>query len=163
MKTLETNNICTNCGGRGYFVHHIHEYDCNICKGTGKKYMKTFKELSEKTTPDIIKRMCELAEGFEILNFIDSRLTIKFDELFIEIADICFHSFLFPLLLHRAVEGWNKSNTCMTNITTYGSRIEYGAFDEKNIYFFEDYEASLLTQEEMALWDCLINVLGKRK
>lgn len=150
------NNVCTNCGGRGYFVHYIHEYNCNICKGIGKA-LKTFEELKELTTEDIFSTIVKLAEGFYLDEegylcwYKNTDISLSYP--------LIFNTSWWIVLLYRAVEGWNKSNNCMTNITAYGSHIEHGAFDEKEIYFFKDYTSCQLTPCEMAMWDCLLGVL----
>ena len=57
--------------------------------------MKTEQELKADCTPEIIKKMVELAEGFdkwELREIYDPEIWTKSD-------------LLFPLLIHRAVEG----------------------------------------------------------
>ena len=126
--------------------------------------MITFEELKERTTPEIIKKMVELAEGFEVTerqitvgnqllisrgikyNINSCETTKDFSEVMVKFS-------LFPLLLHRAVEGWNnKTGKFICNLGNY---IQY-VFEK---YYVMDYEPCHLTQCEMAIWDCLLNIL----
>ena len=116
--------------------------------------MITFEELKERTTPEIIKKMCELAEGFSYANEDDEAIYLN---------TYCVMYEFFPLLIHRAVEGWNEKNPCkpiqiLCNCISFitdedePASIEWG-------YDNEQYEPCHLTQCEMAIWDCLLEVL----
>lgn len=123
--------------------------------------MITFDKLKQQITPEIIKKMVELAEGFEWRNeyniyFKNSIVRYTYNDLKNDIN-------MFPLLLHRAVEGWNKINPCkpiqiLCNCISFitdedePASIEWG-------YDNEQYQPCHLTQCEMAIWDCLLNIL----
>ncbi len=114
--------------------------------------MITFEELKERTTPDIIKKMVELAEGFGYMDYVLSQSS--------DLEQMRFNNIIFPLLLHRAVEGWNKINPQHT-ILVYSNGLEcWSDSDEPPMSLnFKDYELCHLTQCEMAIWDCLLNIL----
>ncbi len=125
--------------------------------------MITEQELKDRCTPEIIKKMCELANEEYINEFYFSR--------------VCEQNFrVFPLLIHRAVEGWNKIqdkncgnlfvNTNAVNIYTESGRdiISLSGVDETlyeaiNIYDYTDYQPKTLTRAECAILDCLLEVL----
>ena len=123
--------------------------------------MITFEELKERTTPEIMKKMCELAEGFEFMF-----ATIDGIVAFGIVNKNKWYSVdnkMFGFLLHRAVEGWNKINPCkpiqiLCNCISFitdedePASIEWG-------YDNEQYQSCHLTQCEMAIWDCLLNIL----
>jgi len=128
----------------------------------------TFDELKERTIPDIIKQMVELAEGFifdEEDFIIDILILFKDghyednDYFQWDLSDIT-NSVLFPLLLHRAVEGWNKIQGIGQSgnifINDDGVFINYS---EPICYLFKNYLPCHLTACEMAIWDCLLNIL----
>lgn len=135
--------------------------------------MITEQELKDKCTPEIIKKMCELAEGFEFSdNMFFSFLQIKYNGINLQYQDVL----MFPLLIHRAVEGWNKIqdkncgnlfvNTNAVNIYTESGRdiISLSGVDETlyeaiNIYDYTDYQPKTLTRAECAILDCLLEVL----
>ena len=109
--------------------------------------MKTFEQLKGQVTPELTKKLCELAEGFAC-NDIDE--VFYMDVLSCEFKNI-YEFVMFPLLLHRAVESKNI-------IIDY-----YGDFvfdiDNNQKYYFENYQLCHLAQCEMAILDCLIEVL----
>jgi hypothetical protein len=113
--------------------------------------MITEQQLKSDCTPDIIKRMVELAEGFEID---DSNIVYCGGMLTIELKKY-FNFIVFPLLIHRAVEGWNKK--------LYESIIlvQHNHLTKKESrYNFNDYQPESLTPCECACLHCLIEVLG---
>ena len=70
--------------------------------------MITEQELKEKCTPEFIKWMCELAEGFEWRNE-NNVIWIHVPSDIIMVGSKYFsNDSYFPLLIHRAVEGWLK-------------------------------------------------------
>ena len=122
--------------------------------------MITFEELKERTTHEIIKKMVELAEGFEFIDGAFARIKYSVTEKY---ANGYIDGFAFPLLLYRAVDGWNKKNLCkpiqiLCNCISFitdedePASIEWG-------YDNEQYQPCHLTQCEMAILDCLIEVL----
>lgn len=108
--------------------------------------MKTFDELKEKITPEFIKKLCEFAEGFEY----EGEKEIFFNGLRID-RNILF----FPLLLHRAVEGWNHDEDTPYYIQIDPHRISYVG----TMYLFKDYRPCHLTACEMAILDCLLEII----
>lgn len=126
------------------------------------KTMTTFNELKKRTTPEIIKEMCKLAEGFNISYIIqfqpEKDFRIIYDDVTLpldgnHLVETCCKFSLFPLLLHRAVEGWNnKTGKFICNL---GNHIQY-IFEK---YYVMDYQPCHLTRCEMAIWDCLLNIL----
>jgi hypothetical protein len=118
--------------------------------------MKTFEQLKEPITPEIIKKMCELAEGFSInreTQNVEYRGISSYEYFHVTHRSIGTSWELFPLLLHRAVEGWN--NKTGKFIWNHGNHI--GCIYKK--YWIMDYQPSYLTPCEMAILDCLIEVL----
>lgn len=112
--------------------------------------MTTEKELKDRLTPDIIEKMVELAEGFENKN------TFWF-------YDLLLKSDSFPLLIHRAVEGWNKLND--KHILIYHHVLILATMKRGTIkeLFFKNYQPENLTQAECAMLDCLIDILKLQK
>ena len=128
--------------------------------------MITEQDLKQKCTPEIIKKMVKLAEGFEVTerqitvgnqllisrgikyNINSCETTKDFSEVMVKFS-------LFPLLLHRAVEGWNHDENTPYYIQICPHRISYVGI----MYLFKDYHSRHLTACEMAIWDCLLEVL----
>lgn len=119
--------------------------------------MKTFNELRDRTTPEFIKKMCELAEGFECN---DNKIKIGVDSCFFENIFEDFNAVVFSTLLHRAVEGWNKEHSDTWNkIIIFESTVEYyGGYGDKS-YIIKNYQPCHLTACEMAILDCLLEVV----
>ena len=117
--------------------------------------MKTFEQLKEQITPELIKKLCELAEGFAC-NDIDE--VFYTDVLSCEFKDI-YKFVMFPLLLHRAVEGFNKSDKIEVVYIKYDIVELWMDRIERFDFRFEDYQLCHLTPCEMAILDCLIEVL----
>lgn len=116
--------------------------------------MITEQELKEKCTPEFIKWMCELAEGFEYKND-----HVWFGLWYAHINDIKYEQLLFSLLIHRAVEGWNKINDLKIRIFDEEihtkKRLDHFAI---GFYQFKNYQPQSLTQAECAELDCLLDV-----
>ena len=122
--------------------------------------MKTEAKIKSQVTPEVIKKMVELAEGFEYGLFDNISLN-KFhvhSEFLFSVENIIFLS----TLIHRAVEGWNKSQVNSENciviqddsvILWSENLVDCKTFD------FPDYQPSTLTACECALLDCLCEVL----
>ena len=119
----------------------------------------TEQELKQRITPDMIRWMCELAEGFEYRE----HGGLTFNSLSVYEYGI---DTLLPLLLHRAAEGLNKRNEPSNyQVITYtadsvlltllSDDFEYDGSDE---FFSKDYTPSTLTPGECALLDCMIHV-----
>ena len=119
--------------------------------------MITEQELKDKCTPDIIKRMVELAEGFSNYEYNHSLNRAIFDSIYHDVLDIR----IFPLLVHRAVEGWNMTNDIHSKIDI-GYNGVFVCFDIDDIqkdYLIENYQPLSLTHAECAMLDCLIDIL----
>ena len=126
--------------------------------------MKTFEELKERTDPDIIKQFVELAEMFELSYFDGHGDIVIFPyNKALPLSVIYDNGIVFSTLLHRVVEGWNKINPCkpiqiLCNCISFitdeddPASVEWG-------YDNEQYEPCHLTVCEMAIWDCLLEVL----
>ena len=111
--------------------------------------MITEQELKEQCTPDFIKWMCEHAEGFEYYtdDYAIYNNTYDTDE------DI------FPLLIHRAVEGWNKKDRSKNQINILTTCVQsWNIIKGLQDYIFNDYESNNLTQSECAMLHCLLDV-----
>jgi len=107
----------------------------------------------KEITPEFIKFCCEYAEGFEWRNkFYFERLCEQ-------------NYYYFPLLLHRAVEGWNKKQKDGFNIINIDYEkervdilINKYPMPEFKKYIFSDYQPSTLTVCEQAACDCLYDI-----
>jgi hypothetical protein len=126
--------------------------------------MKTEQELKDQVTPEFIKWCCEYAKGFGYLDYILSQSSILEQERF--------NNIIFPFLLYRAVEGWNKKEeNILKEIIVYNNSvklIEYkeareGGFDLFAIVMkkFENYQPQSLTQAECAILHCLLDIFQK--
>jgi hypothetical protein len=115
-------------------------------------------KLKSDCTPEIIKKMVELAEGFEYYENEegDKYYSHKKSEW---IPILVFNPVVFPLLIHRAVGGWNLFNE---NIR------EWIEVDKQQVslfmhgvyrYEFKKYAPHVLTSAECAMLHCLIEVL----
>ena len=130
--------------------------------------MKTEQEFKNKCTPEIIKWMVELAEGFEWREDIEFENNFYFshkDYEWIWIGNI--DTVQFPLLIHRAVEGWNKKESISFSIGTiiYPLLLERILDSEEYHieYKFDNYQPQSLTQAECAMLDCLIDIFEEEK
>jgi len=122
--------------------------------------MITQQQLTDRCTPEIIKKMVELAEGFECAMEDPNYLSIYFKgkEVIID------SPLVFSTLIHRAVEGWNNNND--GKISVHDKYVEYQkdrvqvlqAYMEMS-YEFDEYEPTSLTHAECAMLHGLIEVL----
>jgi hypothetical protein len=132
--------------------------------------MITEQQLKADCTPDIIKKMVELTKVFEYMELPFPFIKYNIIEQYI---DKIIDSFILPLLIHRAVEGWNKNKkeeSILKEIIVYDDSvklIEYkesreGGFEPFAIVIkkFENYQPSSFTPCECACLHCLIEVLG---
>jgi len=122
---------------------------------------KTEAQLKQDCTPEIIKKMVELAEGFE---WEAKGKHLKHDKTgCIDFIDrIVNNNLLFPLLIHRVAEGWNKNHAGDPYLEIDDSSVWILSFksDFKEVSFeFADYQKDSLTVGECALLDCLNGVL----
>jgi len=100
--------------------------------------MKTEAEVKSRITPEIIKEMCELAEGFNTY----------VDEYTQKIID---YDILFSLLIHRACSS-------LRIVIDYEEKRIY-SYELAKEFEFKNYQKESLTQLECALLDCLVDVL----
>jgi hypothetical protein len=116
--------------------------------------MITEQQLKQDCTPDVIKKMVELAEGFSYPIFI-----LEENDTWERQINLIFYWSRFPLLIHRAVEGWNKIDNQSFYIYM-GYRYISKNYPEYDIrYAFKNYQPSFLTPCECACLHCLIEVL----
>lgn len=120
--------------------------------------MITEKELKDRCTPEIIKKMIELAEGFESTGY----YSIDYNGVVYRSDAIEFMRDVFPLLIHRAVEGWNKRNINVAGVYFLAGYIEN--HKNNNKFHFQDYQSTNLTQAECAMLHCLLDIYeGEKK
>lgn len=133
--------------------------------------MKTEQQLKDQCTPEFIKWMCGLAEGFDYTIDEDDELVYFKDLSWYKeelIADLYIPEIvlLFSTLIHRAVEGWNKLS--LEKRLYYYICVDYVEIIVQNIkdaeyphYVFTDYQPQSLTPAEFAMLDCLIYLRRK--
>lgn len=135
--------------------------DCLMSGTSTDKILISEQELKDQCTPDMIKWMVELAEGFNFES--DSKeITILYYRRFITF-DILFDDIHFPLLIHRAVEGWNKKDLYSSPSISI-DELEiifdyYNDYKKQKEYSIYNYQPQSLTQAECALLDCLLSIL----
>ena len=125
--------------------------------------MITEKQLKDRVTPDIIKKMVELAEGFEWdIDYPYPSFLYKSTHYITDESN----DKLFPLLIHRAVEGFNHQDN-MSVIIIFDNRVLSGCLDldeydervsPEREYYLENYQPENLTACELAMLDCLIEI-----
>ena len=149
----QTNCKNTNCG------IPVCE-PCKCEKYQSIKEMIIEQELKDRCTPEFIKRMVELAgfiikfETDEIVAFTSKNLEHKW-----YIID---HPLAFSTLIHRAVEGWNKSKHTVERIDDYSIRINeqrlfYMYNEYATPYDYANYQPESLTHAECAMLHCLLD------
>lgn len=151
-------DYCTTCT---YFdtcitkQHGICECDSYQKKINGHGNMTTEPDLKSRITPDMIRWLCKLAEGFEYRE----HGGLTFNSLSVYEYGI---DTLLPLLLHRAAEGWDKeglenSGRLISNLGEgYISLLRYN--DDTLFFHYEKYTPSTLTAGECALLDCMLRI-----
>ena len=131
--------------------------------------MITEQQLKADCTPELIKKMVELAEGFEVDTdgvFYNGIILPNGTEVDFDIQ----HELLFSLLIHRAVEGWNiiisnspYCNAIDINCEAVIYRTKNNLHDmmgaEEREYLFKNYSPSSLTHAECAMLHCLQEVI----
>jgi hypothetical protein len=132
--------------------------------------MKTEQELKRQCTPGIIKKMAEFAEGF------DTEDSIYSDSIYIMFKSLpsgglylsgFIGTLFFPILIHRAAEGWNQiqaSGHSWIKISSYDIECHKDTMKGINgdCYLFHEYQKESLTQLECALLDCMIEILKEK-
>ena len=108
-------------------------------------------ELKDRCTPEFIKWMCELAEGFgyQEENDYDVNYFIWNNKKYFTSSDV-----LFPLLIHRAVEGIILNESYRYVIAISPITVSYG----NKYYRFKDYQPQNLTPAECACLHCLLDI-----
>ena len=120
--------------------------------------MITEQQLKADCTPELIKKMVELAEGFEFIEYDNPYTIILSAHSRWFVTDIT--KWVYgPLLIHRAVEGFNKRNS----IVIYAKKnsvclCDPSVYNDK-YFWYDDYSNSILTKLECAMLHCLIEVL----
>ena len=122
--------------------------------------MITEQELKGRCTPEFIRWCCEYADGFgyQEENDHDVDYFIWNNKKYFTSSDV-----LFPLLIHRAVEGWNKSDReGYYTIDTVSDSIlimknKYPMPEPKN-YRMKNYQPQNLTPAECACLHCLLDI-----
>lgn len=108
-------------------------------------------ELKNKCTPEFTKWMCKHAEGFGYIDYVLSQSS--------DLEQVRFNNIIFPLLIHRAVEGWNKKYPQHT-ILVYSNGLECWSDSDNppTSLDFKDYKSNNLTQAECAMLHCLLDI-----
>lgn len=114
------------------------------------------KELKDRCTIDDIKRMVELAEGFEYQGD---------DEIFYNSLRVDKNILLFPLLIRRAVDGYNKKyapdiiiDISARNLVLW--KRDYIHHPGSKKFYFQNYQKENLTQAECACLHCLLDIFN---
>lgn len=145
--------ICLACNGSRIDETMLDTLSCMRCQGTGEVDFSTEQEIKAMCTPDIIKKMCELSEGFK-----DYPKTVSLDasaHLKNDIVNWC----MFPLLIHRAFTGWIAKNEKTFIQSAYHINLIHNANGKDRLYVFSNYRPENLTQLELACLHCLIEIL----
>ena len=108
-------------------------------------------ELKNKCTSEFMKRICEYAEGFGYIDYVLSQSS--------DLEQVRFNNIIFPLLIHRAVEGWNKKHNNQECIVIH----EFSLFHNRIPILFKDYQPQNLTQAECAILHCLLDVFKQEE
>lgn len=132
--------------------------------------MKTEQEIKSRVTLEIMKKMVELAEGFEFINSnypvikTPNRKSQHGGAFWLE--ELLEDTLSFSTLIHRAVEGWNKKED-ERKIIIYNGTVNISKdlyYDDSSFdieYHAQQYQTENLTQLECALLDCLMDILGE--
>lgn len=126
--------------------------------------MTTEQELKDRCSPESIKWTCKLAEGFEI---IDNCLYFNKLPYTDNIVKITGSNFLFPLLIYRALEGWNKIDV-ENQIRIDGDEVYIPTWElgESSCKYFKkaiDYQPQSLTHAECACLHCLLDIFEEEE
>ena len=130
--------------------------------------MKTEQQLKDQCTPEFIKWMCELAEGFEIKKYEDYN-SLEFGTISVELSaeELFMTQTILPLLIHRAVEGLNKlwrSSSLYKKLETALYCVKFIGLGRETVeYKFDDYKLQSLTQAECAMLHCLLDIFKEEE
>lgn len=111
--------------------------------------MKTEQELKDQCTPELIKWMWNLTHDYNIP--VERLLSIIDDKQY------------FPLLIHRAVEGWNKKQTTFARINIFVDRVEIVNYKYSGSYKVKNYQPQSLTHAECAMLHCLLDIFKEER
>ena len=100
---------------------------------------------------EFIKKLCEFAEGFGYIDYVLSQSS--------DLEQARFNNIIFPLLIHRAVEGWNKKYLDKNQIILYGNILSFS----EGILTYNGYQPESLTQSECAMLHCLLDVFKQEE
>lgn len=125
--------------------------------------MKTEQKLKNQCTPEFIKWMCKLAEGFEWRNE-NNVIWIHVPSDIIMVGSKYFsNDSYFPLLIHRAVEGWLKiHDQRFIDIKHKEIQLVHIAYGHV-FYEFKNYQPQSLTQAECAMLNCMLDIFKEEK
>lgn len=128
--------------------------------------MITEQQLKKHCTPDAVKWMTEQAEGFKY--FKDAFrpiniISVKFGSVDVWTGeDRLFENSIFPLLIHRAVEGWNKNGGMQIIINRWN--VQFCNYKGADIFYsFSEYKSESLTPAECAMLYCLLAIFNEMK
>ena len=110
--------------------------------------MKTWDDLKQQITPEFIKKLCEFAEGFGYIDYILSQSS--------DLEQVRFNNIIFPLLIHRAVEG-------IKIIYSDPEKLWYNNIYGMQCFRFKNYQPEYLTQAECAMLDCLLEIFAEQE
>jgi len=126
--------------------------------------MMNGQELKDRCTPEFIKWMCELAEGYDqdidedgyygIVNLNDDFYLLE--NIVRDMAD-------FPLLIHRSIEGWNYN---YNKIAFYPDQLVKNWNDgmmNRCRYHHKSYQPQSLTQLECACLHCMLDIFKEER
>ena len=125
----------------------------------------TEKELKDRCTPEFIEWCVKLAEGFGMFSNLERNMFIikyEYMEWMFLKDDLVFHKILFPLLIHRAVEGWNKLHIGNETINIYDDYVDHYGIDGGNRKSVYKYQSDNLTAGECAILDCLLAIFKEQ-
>jgi len=159
---------CLKCDGEGTLcsLEHKeldHDISCPRCEGTGEVEFYNEQELKEMCIPEFIKWMVDLSDGFEQHESFEGLEYITVPYRTVTINGFKNNLTEFPLLIHRAVEGWNKKNWNRDlKITIHPECITYLNMGFKT-YSFKNYQPENLTNAECACLHCLLDIFKEKK
>ena len=124
----------------------------------------TERELIEKVTPGFIRWLMRYAPDYELIQDADRAGFMLIEVEGVPVFDLLRHM-AFPLLLCRAVDGWNISPENRIYLIENGTRYVgvYTSDGEEPYakYLCCDYAPDALTIKECALLHCLIDVYSE--
>lgn len=111
---------------------------------------------------ETLKKIVELADGFEWLENSDGWCITYGVYQYFDTSVL--YKNIYPLLIRRAVEGWNKSKSDFYFIDLYSDHLDYDANRyKKAVLIYRNYtKTDYLTPQEQAIEACLIELLEKR-